>query len=374
MNKIINVKNSRYWDIENTYKLNCPYTCVIGMRSNGKTFGCLKKGLERYSEGLGQMAIVRSWAEDFKGNRAKGVFKDIVKKGIVSDIFNGEYNTIEYKAGAWYLGSIDADSKITLAPEPFAWAFALTGMTHDKSVSYPDITFIVYDEFISRTSWIPDAFDLFQDVISTIVRERGGTDDIRIYMLANTVSYFSDFYDEMRINPRELKSGQIKVYDEYPNPKLKVALEYCDVVDRTDEETKFFDFGNKKSKMILKGEFEIPEYPRYREEIKPKDIKKMFFIKFKEYILQCEIIKTKYGYIINTHMKTTPVKYDNDIVYDLNSYDINPYRIRNILTDKSIFTMKILKLIEADRIYYADNVTGEVFRAYIQECLQDKQL
>ena len=367
---IINVKNKRYWDIDNTYKLNCPYNVVIGMRSNGKTFGCLKRGLERYAEGLGQMAIVRSWEIDFKGNRAKNIFNDIVKKGIVTDLFNGVYNTIEYKAGAKY----DDKGKVILAPEPFAWPFALTGMTHEKSVPYPEITFIVYDEFISRSSWIPDAFNLFQDVISTIVRERGGIDDIRVYMLANTVSYFSEFYDEMRINPRELKSGQIKVYDNYPNPKLRVALEYCDVVERTDDETKFFDFGNKKSKMILKGEFEIPEYPRYREEIRPKDIKKMFFIKFKEYILQCEIVKTKYGYIINTHLKTTPVKYDNDIVYDLNSYDINPYRIRNILTDKSIFTMKILKLINEDKIYYADNVTGEIFRAYIQECIEDKQI
>lgn len=374
MNNIIKVKNKRYWDIENTYKLNCPYNVVVGMRSNGKTYGCKKKGLERYADGLGEMAIVRSWAEDFKGNRGKNVFADIVEDGVVKELFNDEYNTIEYKAGAWYLGKIDENSKITLAPEPFAWAFALTGMEHDKSISFPNITFIVYDEFISRKSWIPDAFNLFQNVISTIVRERGSIDDIRIYMLANTVSYFSEFYDEMRINPRELKSGQIKIYEHYPNPKLRVALEYCDVVERSDDETKFFDFGTKKSKMITRGEFEIPEYPRYTEEIKPKDIKQYFFIKFKEYILQCEIVKTKYGYIINTHQKTTPVKYETDIVYDLNTYENNPRHIRNIMTDKSIFTLKVLKLIDADKIYYADNITGEIFRAYIQECIEDKQL
>lgn len=372
--KIIKVKNKRYWDIDNTYKLNCVYNCIIGMRSNGKTFGCLKRGLERYANGEGQMAIVRSWEIDFKGNRAKNMFAGIVKKGIVSDLFGDEYNTIEYKGGAWYLGKIDENSKIMLAPDPFCWAFALTGMTHDKSISFPDITFIVYDEFISRTSWIPEAFNLFQDVISTIVRERGSIDDIRIYMLANTVSYFSEFYDEMRINPRELEAGQIKVYDNYPNPKLRVALEYCDVVERTDDETKFFDFGNKKSKMILQGEFEIPEYPRYKKEIKPKDIKQIFFIKFKEYILQCEIVKTEFGFIINCHKKTTPIKFENDIVYDLNSYDINPRKIRNIYSDKTKFTTRILQMIKEDKIYYADNVTGEIFRSYLIECKSDNQL
>ena len=62
--------------------------------------------------------------------------------------------------------------------QPFCYAFALSELEHDKSTAYPNVTTVLFDEFLSRKSYLPDEFVLFMNTLSTIIRER---DNVKIY-------------------------------------------------------------------------------------------------------------------------------------------------------------------------------------------------
>lgn len=97
-------------------------------------------------------------------------------------------------------------------------------MEHDKSTSYPNITTIVFDEFLTRGSYLKDEFILFTNVCSTIIRQRN---DVKIFMLGNTVNKYSPYFSEMGLsNIKNQKQGTIDIY-RYGDSDLIVAVEYC---------------------------------------------------------------------------------------------------------------------------------------------------
>lgn len=372
---------NQYWDINKTWDLKCKstgkhpvYTVAFGMRSNGKTYGALKKGLEEYARNGSQMAILRTWADDFKGKRGANLFTPLIQNGVISELFEDEYNTIVYQSQMWYLAKIDDESKITKSLEPFAFGFALTQMQHDKSFgSGGRIRLIVFDEFISSGFIMDNAFDLFQNCLSTIIRDRT---DVRIYLLGNTMSsgFFSPFLEEMGINPRQLKQGSITEYTYADNPELTVVVEYCDAVNRSDEQNKYFAFGRSASSgMITSGEWALPQYRRLPEKV--NNIKASFFIRYKESIIQLDVHKTKYRYIIFAHKKTTPIKDElKDIIFDVEYTGTQRNIIKNIFNDDNVFSVRILEIIKNKDIYYSDNYTGEVIRNWLHDNIEQKNI
>ena len=70
---------NKYYTLKNILKTDSVYNIIIGQRSNGKTYATLKYGIEQYFKNGGQMAIVRRWQTDIKGNRASEVFSALIK-------------------------------------------------------------------------------------------------------------------------------------------------------------------------------------------------------------------------------------------------------------------------------------------------------
>ena len=80
---------------------------------------------------------------------------------------------------------MDEDDKLVKDTIPCGFVFDLSGMEHYKSVAFPDITTIVFDEFMARRGYLPNEFELFQNVLSTIIRLR---DNVKILMLADVTT------------------------------------------------------------------------------------------------------------------------------------------------------------------------------------------
>ncbi|MFV3037454.1 phage DNA encapsidation protein, partial [Klebsiella pneumoniae] len=95
---------------------------------------------------------------------------------------------------------------------------------HDKSTSFPDIDLIIFDEFLTNRLYLNDEFILFMNTVSTIVRRR---EDVKIYMLGNTVNKYCPYFAEMGLEHiPKMTQGTIDVYA-YGNSDLTVAVEYC---------------------------------------------------------------------------------------------------------------------------------------------------
>ena len=140
----------KYYSLTNILSKHAQYNIIFGERSNGKTFATLLYALEQYTTNKKQSAYVRRWKEDFRGKRAESLFNSIVALGYVKKLTNGRFDNVYYTSSKWYLGKWDDKlNKNIIDEEPFCYAFSLSDMEHDKSTSYPNITSIIFDEFLT---------------------------------------------------------------------------------------------------------------------------------------------------------------------------------------------------------------------------------
>lgn len=355
----------KYYSSKKINEKHAKYNVIIGERSNGKTYDILKLGLEKYKKNGTQTAIIRRWKEDFKGKRGQEMYKNLVENGEIENIFGSEWNTVFYYAGRWYLGRVEDGEIVQKALEPFAYAFALSDMEHDKSTGYPRVDHIVFDEFLTRGAYLPDEFVLFMNVLSTIIRKR--TTAV-IYMLGNTVNKYCPYFAEMGLTHIDkMKKGDIDVYN-YGDSGLTVAVEYTDSLQKSKDADVYFAFDNPHLKMITGGDWEIDIYPHCPVKYKDKDVKFIYFIQFNNALLQCEIIIQKGMMFTFIHPKTTPLKNTNkDLIY---STEHNPrYNFsRNITKPKNDVEKRIYALILNEKVFYSDNETGEIMRNYLKWC------
>lgn len=363
----------KYYSLKNILALNAQYNIIYGERSNGKTYAVKKYALEEYWNHGKKLAYLRRWREDFRGKRASTLWNDIVNNKEVKRITGGQYDTIVYWASAWYLAFTQEDEKtgemkIIRAPDPFAYAFALTDMEHDKGETDNKIATVLFDEFLTRRNYLPEEFIIFVNVLSTIIRLR---DDVKIFMLGNTVNQYSPYFAEMGLNNIEkIKPGEIAVY-EYGESGLRVAVEFSDFPSKNKPSNVYFAFNNPKLHMITGTDGSIWEmnlYPHCPCKFEKSEIIFTYFILFDGKILQCDIVTHNDLTFTFIHQKTTPLRNpDTDLIYSL-EYDPRPNWRRLINRPILDIEKKIWYFFASDKIFYQDNETGEIVRNYLQNC------
>lgn len=354
-----------FYSYERIDETGAQYRMIIGERSNGKTYGALLKILKNYVENNKQSAYVRRYREDFVGKRGNTLFAALESNNVIDELTGGEWNGVYYYAGAWYLCLRDGQNKPIKDERPFCYGFALNDVEHDKSTSYPDITLVVFDEFLSRKFYLTNEFVIFMNVLSTIIRQR---DNVVIYMLGNTVSKYAPYFNEMGIDRiKDMVQGQIDIY-KYGDSNLTVAVEYAEAIDDSIKASKdYFAFDNPSLSMITHGEWEFDLYPHMIYKYRPKDVKIYYFIEFDDELLQCEVIKNEEGVFTFIHRKTTEIKNKKDIVFTTRT-DANPYHFRRITKPTNEKTKLILDLLKAEKVFFQDNSVGETLRNYLNWC------
>ena len=94
----------------------------------------------------------------------------------IASLFDNEWDRIVFKSGKFYLARFDEDSHTVEHEEyPIGFAFDYKDMKRFKSISFPNITTFIFDEFLSHYK-----FELFQNTLSTIIRQR---DNVKIFMI-----------------------------------------------------------------------------------------------------------------------------------------------------------------------------------------------
>lgn len=358
-----------FYSLDKIDELHCQYNLIFGKRSNGKTYSVLKKGLENYIERGKQMAYLRRYREDFVGKRGDVLFNGLVANGEISKLTNGKWTGVKYQSSRWFLSKEVEKGRIVTDSTPFCYGFSLAQMEHDKSTSYPDITMIVFDEFISRIGYINNEFVLFMNVLSTIIRQR---DDVKIYMLGNTVNKYCPYFAEMGLGHiEEMEPGKIDVYT-YGESKLRVAVERTinhNIGGRKSDV--YFAFNNPSLAMITGGAWELDLYPHLPRDYTSDNVVYTFFVCFNDQILQNEVLEFDDCSFIYCHRKTTPIKHEDEDLIFSEEYSPLPNHIRNIRRSNHKAALKIGEYFRNDRVFYQDNDVGEVMRNYLQFCKAD---
>ena len=356
----------KYYDLKKILKTDSTYNIIIGERSNGKTYACLKYGVERYFKTGEQFAIVRRWQTDIRGNRASEIFSSLIKNDEIKKLSKGKYEGIHYWAGKFYPCNYNEVGKAVYNDnEVIAYPFSLSDTEHNKSISYPNITTIIFDEFLTRQVYLPDEFILFMNTISTIVRDRT---NVKIFMLGNTVNKYCPYFNEMGLKDiHKQEQGTIDVY-RYGNSNLRVAVEYCKSMGKSKANNFYFAFNNPKLEMIKTGAWELDIYPHLPVKYKPKDVLFTYFIEYEKQLFQCNIILVDNNLFTYIHRKTTEIKNPNkDLIYTLEYISKMNYN-RNILKPRNKLEQKIKEFFIYDKVYYQDNEVGDTINNYLIEC------
>ena len=358
----------KYYSPSKINKKGATYNLIIGERSNGKTYAILLQALKDYCQHKNHFGYVRRWKEDITGRRAQRLFAGINENGEVERLTKGAFKGVHYFAGKFYLCNYDESGKVVYGDaDIIGFTFALSDSEHDKSTSFPNIKTVIFDEFLTNKVYLNDEFVFFMNVVSTIVRRR---DDVKIYMLGNTVNKFCPYFKEMGLDHvQKMQQGTIDVY-KYGDSKLTVAVEYCASNTENGEQgaNHYFAFNNPKLEMITGGAWELNMYPHLPYKYKPKDILLIYFIEFNDNIYQAEIIDVEGAVFTYIHDKTTPIrKPEQSIIYSLD-YKPEPNYNRNIYRPNSKMQEKILWFIRNDKVFYQDNEVGDSINNFLKIC------
>lgn len=340
------------------------YYIIYGERSNGKTYDSLSRGLRNYAKTGDQFAYLRRWGEDIRAKNLSNLFSGHIDNGFLRTLFGDDgWNQIHYRSGRFYLERMEDDGNIIRDETPCGFAFDLNGMEHYKSTSFPRVTTIIFDEFLSRNGYIPNEFVLFQNSLSTIIRHRN---NVRIFMLGNTVNQSCPYFTEMGLtHVKQQKQGTVDLYT-YPNG-AEVVVEYAESSYKKGGKASdiYFAFDDPELNMITNGVWEMNIYPHLSVKYKPKDVVANFFIDFEGELFHGEIISLETGPFIFLHRKTTPIKdEETDVVYTTKADERWNYRMA--LTKQSDkLSLFIIKCLRENRIFYSTNEVGEALRNYI---------
>ena len=312
-----------------------------------------------------QTAIIRRWDTDYKGKNGQVMYDGLERSGRIAEITEECWTGVYYWSGRWYLCRYTESGERIKDDAPFAFAFAISTGEHDKSTSYPGITMCIFDEFLTRTSYLPNEFVLYMNLLSTIIRDRN---NVQIFMLGNTVNKFCPYFNEMGLTHIwKMGKGDIDVY-KYGDSKLTVAVEYCKPNEKGKASDVYFAFDNPKLSMITGGEWEIDVYPHIPYKHKPKDVIFTYFILFDRHTLQCEVVLYEGSYYTYIHRKTGPIKEpERDLVFSPEWSPLPNWR-RDITRPYDAVGKKIAALFKSDKIFYQDNEIGEIVRNYLLWC------
>lgn len=353
----------QFYNLDRILKKGADYNLIFGERSNGKTYAALKYGMETFIKTGKQMAYIRRWREDLRGKRSESLFANHMANGLITELSGGKYNEVFYMGNKWFLSFYDAEKNKRYPCEiPFCYGFSLSEQEHEKSSSYPNVTTIIFDEFLTRRYYLPDEFMLLMNLLSTIIRQR---DDVKVFMLGNTVNKFCPYFTEMGLKQVPvMEQGSIDIY-RFGEQGAIVAVEYCSTIVQEKASNKYFCFDNQNLQMITGGKWELAIYPHLPTKYKPNDVLFVYYIKFNDTILQGNIIQVGNENFTYIHAKTTPIKDDdNSLIYSL-EMNGKPNHKRKLLSNASYIEQQVARYFAIDKVFYQDNEIGEIVRNYL---------
>lgn len=170
------------YDRINSY--NATLNFILTNRGFGKTFGAKCSVIKKFLKKGEQFVYVRRYKTELNDIHKFFDSPDLRKKF--------KTHTFEVKGKTFYI-----DGKIA------GYAIALSTSQKLKSVDYPFVTTIIFDEFIVDKGcirYLSNEVDVFLDLYETIARKRN---NVKAYLLANNVSVVNPYFTYFDVTPRK---------------------------------------------------------------------------------------------------------------------------------------------------------------------------
>lgn len=183
-----------YYSFSKLLSYNAVFNFVLGARGTGKTYGAKVKGIKDAIYRGKEMIYLRRYKEELTAAK-NTFFADVVE----------EFSDYDFRVNG-QKGEYSHISQRDLKPKDREWHtivyfVALSQGGQKKSVAYPKVTLIIYDEFIitkGAIHYLPDEATLFMEFFSTVDRSK---DKTRVLFLANSTSIDNPYFIEWDLTP-----------------------------------------------------------------------------------------------------------------------------------------------------------------------------
>ena len=190
-------KRLNFYSFDKILSFNAYWMFVVGARGNGKTYGAKKKAIKDAIQRKRQFIYMRRYKEELTLAR-DAFFDDIVAED--------EFPDWDFRING---RNAEMAPKATMDDKKRKWQVigyfvALSTGQSYKSVPFPNVWSIIFDEFILEKSmqhYLPNEAQIFQNFYNTVDRSK---DQARVFFLANAVSIMNPYFLEFNIKPNEL--------------------------------------------------------------------------------------------------------------------------------------------------------------------------
>lgn len=350
----MNRNKGKFFTLSDLQKVErgCNWLLLIGGRANGKSYSVKQHALRQAFDNIDgkvctrQFAYIRRFDLDCKDSVCEPYFSDMP----VSEITNGLYTMVSVYRKRIYFANINDDLKVERGV-CIGQCFALSSAEHYKSLMYPNIYNLIYEEVISQDNkyLYQEPFAL-QQLISTILRDRVG----KVYLIGNTISricpYFKDFGLE---NIEQLKPSESNIYH-IGNAVLKAYH----VPPRNYDNGMFF---GRASKNIVKGEYYTEVQPHLMGKLTDYDVKHTVVLKYENFKFLMRLLKSKNDdfYVWYVEPKTSEIQKDTRVI--AKEYNPNPLWSYGFFPLSRGEQVAFDMLLKEKLVTFSDNLTGTEF-------------
>lgn len=335
---------------------------LLGERSNGKSFAVKELLIKRAYKHGEQFGYLRRYNEDTKDYLVGEYFSDVIKNKngheYIKEWTDGHYTTITAFRKSIYFANVDPETEKVLRGPKIGRMFGLSNAEHYKSLSFPEIKNIVYEEFVTNSYYLQGQGGepkLLLNFLSTVFRHERG----HLYCIGNKVSRINPYFGEWQLtNIPKQKVNSVDIYRvKNEDTETKIAV----YMTHTMKINSGMFFGNA-AKAITGGEWETDEQPHlagHRDDYNLiyttvfKYDRTTFLMEF----LQSRINPNDFTWYVTP--KTTAIQKDTRIV-------ANSYHLSNLCTIGFVPLTKneqaIFSMLKQGKVCFSDNLTGTEFK------------
>ena len=199
---------SLYYNPARMFTYNRILNFIIGARGIGKSYAMKKHPINRFIKHGEQFIYVRRYKQELK--KISSYFDDVAK----------EFPGHEFKVNGrqfWIDGKLAG------------WAIPLSAWQSEKSNAYPNVSLIVFDEFIrekDKSGYLPNEVEALLNLMDTVFRNR---ENVRCVCMSNSVSVVNPYFLYFNLVPDTTKR-----YNAYPS----ILVEIPDSADFSAERRK----------------------------------------------------------------------------------------------------------------------------------------
>lgn len=196
---------SIFWDIYRTLTHNALINVIVGNRGGGKSYGAKKRAIENFINKGEQFGYIRRYKDDLK-KPLEQFYKDIAQ----------EFPEHECKVEGdkVYLRIKTNNNKEKWTEKDIAGhGFTLSTANNKKSMSYPEITMLIYDEFLleeGNQRYLPNEVEKLLNLYETVARPGSDHKRVTLWLLGNAITETNPYflYFNLRMPKQKDKNGK----------------------------------------------------------------------------------------------------------------------------------------------------------------------